>query len=528
MMKKLKELFGENQMEKKKLWAFILMLAVMAFWSACWLGVHLYSKLYCLIYSVAVLGIVALILICFKTIKEKKFSYHKAYPFIGLFLGVVYCINLPVYTVPDEPAHLWKAYHMSNQILGVEDYEGDDKLYLMMRQEDDDFAVKAEDYTLSEFSEYWKETNATHSEEMVKTPKTVMHIESYPYIASSVGITLGRLLHLSALKTFLLGRIFNLFLFVFIVTLAMWLLPYGQPILFTVALLPMTIQEGMSYAYDSWVIAHSFLMFALFLSLQKDVASKEKTKSFWIRLAVLTVVSLLFVTIKSHGYILMCTMVAFVYLQLFFERTKVEKEIGFCLRLSYIGVLCGGILALALGFLVPDLFPYTTKTLEWSQTPGYTLGYLLHFPKETIHVIYNTVKNQFDYYHRTMIGDLMGWLEISLNPLVILGFDLALIVASMKEKGKSLTDGFLKRLFFWIVLFTFAVINAGMLISWSPIEVHQVVGLQGRYFLPILPLALYLLETDHVEISTDTKAYLPIGVLLLQFFTLGQLMCLSI
>ena len=519
-MEKYRGIWNENR-------GFCLTLFVVLFFGICWLAAHRAFWFYCAIYGGAFAGVLVLLCFCYRLIKTDRFQYHIMYPLIGLFLGIIYMINLPMYTVPDEYTHMQKAYHMSNSLLGVKDYEKDGKVYLMMREKDASMELKVEDFSINDFKDYLKETDASGSEKMVKTSREVVSVETYPYIASSLGITLGRILHLSALKTFLLGRFFNLLLYVGIIAFALWMIPFGKPVVFTVALLPMSLQEGMSYAYDSWIIAHSLLLLSLFLSLYVDLKI-EKNKWFYIRLLLLTVVSLLFITIKSHGYMLLCTLVLFLYLRIFIQEKKVNDTIGFLITLSYVGVVVGYGILFFVGLIKPDLFTYSENILEWSGTEGYTIGYLLHFPKEAIGVIYNTMVNQFEYYHRTMIGDLLGWLEKPMNSLVILGFDFVLIVSALKEKNENETDSILKKIFCWITVFTFLLINVGMLISWSPIEVHQVVGLQGRYFLPVLAVILLAVPSKRVEVEEKVKSFVPVMVLVLQFFAISGLMNLTL
>ena len=50
-----------------------------------------------------------------------------------------------------------------------------------------------------------------------------------------------------------------------------------------------------------------------------------------------------------------------------------------------------------------------------------------------------------------------------------------------------------------VILATFA----GMLISWTPVGCETILGVQGRYFLPVLPLLLLALPGNRIRLERD-------------------------
>ena len=516
----MKELY-ERVIRNKR---FFIVLFCMMVWCACWLIVHKAVPYYCVIYGISALALLAVFVWIYCAIRSGRFRYYKVYPVIALVVGLIYMVNLPVYTIPDEPNHLWKAYGISNHLLGISNEERDGVVYLSMRKMDADFPMKETGYNLKSFQNYILESRASESYEIVTTSNALLPSDDYPYIASGLGITVGRLLGLSTLKTFLLGRMFNLLLFISMITIALYLIPRGKSILFASALLPMSVQQGMSYSYDVWVIADSFLILALFLNLREKQVHQRR---FYMKLVALVLCSALLIPMKSHAYILLCTMAIFLLCELLLNREKVDSKLSALLPLINLVVLVGAGVLFLLSVIKPSMFPNTTHVLSWSGTQGYTIGFLLRHPGELVLAFYNTVHCQFEYYHRTMIGDLLGWLEISVNPFVIFGFDVALLIATlncMEDDAKE--TSLIRRYFAWIFVFTFVLINIGMLLSWSPIDVQRVVGLQGRYFIPILPLLLFALRGKRIEIASGFKRYLPMYILVLQFFMIDQLMTL--
>ena len=59
-----------------------------------------------------------------------------------------------------------------------------------------------------------------------------------------------------------------------------------------------------------------------------------------------------------------------------------------------------------------------------------------------------------------------------------------------------------------------------MLLSWTPIGSGVIQGVQGRYFLPILPLTLLIFENDIIFMRKNIERFLVLAT--------GYLQCMSI
>ena len=54
-----------------------------------------------------------------------KDRLHKLYLFVGLIVGCMYLIMIPIFCVPDELFHFKDAYHVSNEMMGIHDPDDD-------------------------------------------------------------------------------------------------------------------------------------------------------------------------------------------------------------------------------------------------------------------------------------------------------------------------------------------------------------------------------------------------------------------
>ena len=181
---------------------------------------------------------------------------------------------------------------------------------------------------------------------------------------------------------------------------------------------------------------------------------------------------------------------------------------------------------------------------------GYTVSELIHRP----FFIFRMVCGTFSQQSGEMIGDLMGVRLGNLDPLLGIPFFLAqifllgLMLLAMKtetgegapeiaetgdRKGAPLTagtedregapltagteidpaqsetdrqayPGAMERLLIAAVAALVMLLTAGaMLVSWTGRDSQIIEGIQGRYFLPVLPLLLLLLKNETVVLKRD-------------------------
>ena len=72
------------------------------------------------------------------------------------------------------------------------------------------------------------------------------------------------------------------------------------------------------------------------------------------------------------------------------------------------------------------------------------------------------------------------------------------------------------------------VIELALQISWTPEDSHLIVGVQGRYFLPILPMILFALK-DLCTFQTKNPQYiLYFGTIFLHISEIFAVLCIVI
>lgn len=314
------------------------------------------------------------------------------------------------------------------------------------------------------------------------------------YGPQALGMALVRAMDWGTLPLLYLGRLCNLVFFVFMTWLAMKRLPFGKEVLFGTALLPMTLHLSSSFSYDVMIMGCMFYFTAVCLDL-----AYEKERAEWKDVAVLSLV------MAAAGP---CKMVYAVMMGLCLL-IPVKKFGGW--GRWFISAACvAGAWAGAM-YLVNSqvIVSYATETesyVQWAGESGYSLSLLIHQPMRLIKIFYQTLLWQAQHYHLTMIGAYLGNLDPVLDVpyvLVVL-FTLCLLGLALRKPGESLfiTGG--KRL--WVLVVCAgcgAAVMLSMLIAWTPLSSRVINGVQGRYFLPFLPVLLLALKNDWVVLTKE-------------------------
>jgi len=449
----------------------------------------------------------------------------------GIILGLLYLFVLPPLSAPDEISHYMGAYQLSSRFLGqpsnavtghvlvrgqdiwLEDvgdcweYEESEDGYLQPVAE-----TTAESGYLGEVLE--ERTYGTIRQQGIggrRYPKGAegyggleqsLVLSPYPpvittpaaYIPQALGISLARLLRLNSIMLVYLGRLCNLLFFVGMTFLAMKRLPFGKEVLFGVALLPMTLHLSASFSYDVMILGCMFYLTAVCLDLAYE---KERVKARDV--AVMAALMAAAGPCKLIYGILMglCLLI------------PVKKFGGW-----KNWFLAAGAVAAAWGFSMllingQTIVSYATETesvVPWAQEAGYSLSLLLHRPLQAVRMFYQTLLWQAEYYHMTMVGAYMGNLDVVLDVpyIIIMLFTIGLLCLAAKKPGEGQAMSAGNRI--WIAVLCSlcgAAAMASMLIAWTPLSSPVISGVQGRYFLPFLPVLLMAFKNNFIILTKN-------------------------
>lgn len=436
----------------------------------------------------------------------------------GAALGLVFCFGTPLRGAPDEYTHIAACYAKASTVLGQPAW--DNQTTLEMRACDAQPLNAPSGYTALD----WKETytglfrgTEGKTELVPVAAKQSGDVFAPLYWAPVAAILAARGLGMGYVGMLLLGRIFNLALYLLLMWLAVRSMPFGKTTLTLLALLPMPLQLAASFCYDGTVIGMAFLYLALCLQYaygEKQVTAKE--------LLVLAVLGALLAPAKTI-YIVLVPFCFIIPAARFWK----PKLAVFC---KMAVVVCVALFWLALSWadyryllIAPD---FEAREAQQSTTsvsePGeavtqssaqayyatadesgilpngdskylYTTGYILSHSKQAVALVLRSWEDQFPLYVQTMLGGRLGEVNIvtlEVNWLVLFGMLLVLGLSMIPRQGLERMWRYSPGARWWGLLLAAGVccLATAASLTWTPINYRYLFGLQGRYFFPALPL----------------------------------------
>jgi uncharacterized membrane protein len=288
--------------------------------------------------------------------------------------------------------------------------------------------------------------------------------------------------------------VFNLLLFVLVVSYAVHRIPFGKELLFGVSILPMTLHLAASYSYDVLLISGFFLLTAVCMDFAYH-AEKVRVVDILLLAAVMAIAG-------------PCKMVYAVFAGLCLL-IPVKKFGGWGRWLiSAVCVLGAWVLAMVLinGQTVASYASETDNYISWAGEAGYSMNLLLHQPVHTMQMFFRTMVWQAELWHLSMLGAYLGNLDTVLDVpyLVILGLTGCLLALAFRKPGDQIEIRPLQKCWIWFLcLVCTGALMLSMLLAWTPLSSKIICGVQGRYFLPFLPAFLLTLKNDTIVLTKN-------------------------
>ena len=290
-----------------------------------------------------------------------------------------------------------------------------------------------------------------------------------PYIPGAAGIFVARLAGIGALGAHYACRIANLLFFCLCCYFALKFSGKFSVILFTLMALPLMVFMAASCNSDSFLFGLMFLMFGCVLSQNFD---SVKAVVFALCLAVLTT----------------CKRTYIVFFLLIFcipkEKWQVKMKQKDISRFVY---LAFSVMILLLVYKGMDLYVqmfsnYGEIPRTMSDTdPAAQLIFILKNPLRYASVFADTLKNNAFFLFS---GGMLGWLDVNL-PLINYLTPVIVLFACVKQAGVFEKSDMQKTVMFFICsILTYAVSMTGLYLSWTPVTLPQIIGLQMRYMYP--------------------------------------------
>lgn len=439
--------------------------------------------------------LILLFLLSYYLIVICEYSVEKFYIPLALLMGFIFQIVIAVYGVPDEPWHMDTAYKLSNDLLFVEDTQEPGRI--MKRQCD----IIMSDMLANgvESNSYYQLLNHTFEKpenvELVQVKYTDSGnlVPDFVFLPTAIGISIGRVLGLSALLTMQLGRICNLLAFILLTWCAIRVTPYGKNVFAALGFVPIALQQGASASYDAIINGIIFLFIATCLRL---LESKEKKKKDIITTLVLIVL----IALLKGGVYLPVTLL----MLLLIDKKNLKNWLYTVKKrwlISGIGLLCA-----VLGIMVKKFTPVisgimVTNTDVSNKNTLYSLSYLLRHPLKGVYLYWNTIMMSGDKYAGGILGGRLGWHDIKINWIFIVIILVSIILFVHVEQDQFQGEKKQKIAMASICIVSIVLIMLSMLFACTKLDDVQIIGLQGRYYLPLAPMLFMLTANSMIRVD---------------------------
>jgi len=296
------------------------------------------------------------------------------------------------------------------------------------------------------------------------------------YLPQAIGIDVVRLMRGSPLAAFYAGRLANLLASLLLICLAVRLVPFGKLLLVTCGLLPMGIAQMAGLGNDGMAIAGAFFFTAMIIKM-----STVERLNVYHGLAVIA--GVLFLLNAKPGY------AALAILVLMLKPSQFARGRGAWAALLAAACACA-VVVTAITMATQPHAPVTQANTPPSNiSAAAQLGYLAHHPLRLPEAYWNTVNASAMGFILDNTG-VFDWGRLRAPGFVTLITLVALVLAWMRREATSLDA---RQRWSLIVSATSvgAVVLGGMYLMATPVGANVVAGIQGRYWLPILPAVVF-------------------------------------
>lgn len=424
-----------------------------------------------------ILGIITLAIIIYICIKNKKIV-EKIFLAFAIPISIAFAIFILPLNVPDEGSHILKAYDVSLGYLFPRIDEQGNSYCIMVKELEDYSHTRIKNYADVQ-AELSKETNYN---ETVKLPCSAQGYCPILYVGPAIGISICRAFGINIFYAIYLGRLLNTIIFLIVGYFAIKKIPFGKLLLALYLCMPMMMQQAGSCSADTVLNATLiyYIAFLIYLVFKED----KLTVKDQIILYVLTALIAMF----KYVYILIAGILFITIFTKKEERKQYLKTIGIMILVGSI-FLIGWFVISSKYNSIPEsmLIYYESANVDATEQ----INYIIENPLSFLKVLANEYLIYGPEYVFAAVGSSLGWLDVNITMGIIVTYIIILIITAISEESKYELKTKSKIWTILLILGISAMVKIAMYLTFTPVGFERVGGVQGRYFTPILFLAVF-------------------------------------
>ena len=431
-----------------------------------------YNNTRMLLFNISAIG-VSFIVLCISIflLNKKNISPEKVFLFTIPILCLLYIAYIPMFTGHDEQRHWLRAYEISEGHLLTQINEGKVGTILPKSVTSGIKDLKWSQITYSNVvSELGKKLDSDNRE--IANMDNVAVYSPIQYLPQSVGIVIARLFTDRVLIMAYVARIMNAIVCIAILYFAIKKMPFGKNILLLCAYIPIVLEGFCTLSADGITISICFLFIAYVLNLMADEKKIINKKDIFILTVLCIIIALCkIVYLPLIGLLLIIPK----------ERFKNKKQKIIIITMIWlISIICSLVwLGIANQYLqLGTAGSSTEKIIE-----------IFKHPIEYLQKVLYTMNSDGQAHLVSLFGGKITWSTISLAfivPYTI--FIVFTFLTATDDRIKNKLNTFSKIIITLIILAIIMLIYTSLYIQWTDDGNLKITGVQGRYYIPLLPL----------------------------------------
>jgi uncharacterized membrane protein len=421
------------------------------------------------------------------------------FPLLLALFGTVFALGMPPFQTPDEDSHFFRAYQVSERRLTprmIGDWGGGRVPSSTVRVRDTFFplAFRPEQHTSwADFAPYLGAPLAPKAREPRPFPGSAYY-SFVPYLPQALGIAAARLLGSGPLGVLYAGRLANLAFGIVLLHLALRITPIFKLVFGAVALIPVTVQQLASSSPDASTIGAAFLFTAVLFRL----ALAGEAVVGWGRAVALLALA---------GWLTLCK---FPYATLALLYLAVPPvRFGGWRRYLLVGAGLAAV-TFSLTLLMSGLKKYTPDRIIGSGSQASIQAQVEGIRSDPLgfaQVCAATVAEHGQIWFDQL--GYLGWLDTKVNPLAMHALLVLLVLLGLADHADPLHPGWrLKAAALGGAGLCTLVILFCCYVAGCAVGAPLVIGPQGRYWVPVLPLLLLPLSNRAVRVRAHPRVLL--------------------
>ncbi len=402
----------------------------------------------------------------------------------GLLFGLGLAVVTPPFQVADEPAHFYRAYRVSEGRLDLIPRPGRAQAELPVSVWN--VATKL----LGDLPFHPERKIAPRTilaafhvplEPARRAPIWFGNMQQYPFVPfvpQALGIAIGRVFGAPPLALLYLARLANLIAGTLLVVFAVRLLPAYKWLAVMVSLTPMALSLRASASADVTSTGAAFLLAAGVARLAWGQDEPARRRDL-----VLIVVSSAVLCAAKAAYVPLAFLVLLIPAVRFPRGGRARFLI---LDLS---------VSLAV-FLLALVTHRTTGVFRFDVAvdPGQQIETALAHPWDFLQLVAKDYVIHAPRYLVQFIGKL-GWLDTMLPTAFLVAYLSVLLALAFVDVEKIEIRPWQRGVVAAAILAILVLISASQYAAWTPYKADHIEGIQGRYFIPLAPAAVWIFHS---------------------------------